>query len=51
MQFVGGGVIAALCYNFPELPSPGEPNAEHAARLRAVAEKVGLSAEYISSLR
>ncbi len=46
-----GGVIAALCYNLPEPPSPAERNPEYAAKLRAVARKVGLPAEYVSSIQ
>jgi hypothetical protein len=47
----GGGVIAALCYNLPQAPAAGEHNSEYAARLRTVAHKVGLPAEYIDSLQ
>lgn len=50
VHLVQGGVIAALCYNLPEPPSPGERNPEYAARLRAVAQKVGLPADYLASL-
>jgi hypothetical protein len=45
-----GGVIAALCYNLPEPPAPSDRNPEYASRLRAVARKVGLPAEYVASL-
>jgi len=50
-QLASGGVIAALCYNLPEPPSPSERNPGYAARLRAVAGKVGLPAEYVTSLQ
>jgi gamma-glutamyl AIG2-like cyclotransferase len=46
-----GGTIAALCYNLSQPPSSSERNPEYAAKLRAVAEKVGLPAEYIASLQ
>jgi len=46
-----GGPIAALCYNLPESASPDEHNAEYAARLRAVALRVGLPADYVASIQ
>ena len=46
-----GGVIAALCYNLSQPPLPGERNPEYASKLRAVAEKVGLPAHYVESIR
>lgn len=50
-QLASGGVIACLCYNLPEPPLPTERNPEYAAKLRAVAQKVGLPSEYVESLR
>ena len=50
VQLASGGVIAALCYNLPEPPAPGEHNAEYAAKLRVIGHKVGLPADYIESL-
>lgn len=50
VQLESGDTIAALCYNLPEPPSPSERNPEYAAKLRAVAGKVGLPAEYVASL-
>jgi hypothetical protein len=49
-ELAGGGTVAALCYNLPVPPLPSERNPEYAARLRAVAERVGLPAEYVASL-
>lgn len=49
-QLTSGGVIAALCYNLPVAPSPGERNPEYAMRLRAVARHVGLPEDYIASI-
>jgi Gamma-glutamyl cyclotransferase, AIG2-like len=49
-QLASGGVVAALCYNVPQPPSPTERNPEYAVKLRAVSQKVGLPAEYIASL-
>ena len=50
-HLASGGIIAALCYNLPEPPAANEHNPEYAAKLRAVAQKVGLPAEYVASLR
>ncbi|MCI0402499.1 MAG: gamma-glutamylcyclotransferase [Acidobacteria bacterium] len=50
-QLASGGVIAALCYNLPQPPSTTERNPEYAAKLRAVAQKIGLPAEYVASLQ
>ncbi len=50
-QVADGGVVAALCYNLAEPPAPGEANPEYAVKLRAVAQKVGLPAEYVATLR
>jgi Gamma-glutamyl cyclotransferase, AIG2-like len=50
-QLAGGGVVAALCYNLPNPPPASERNPEYAAKLRSVALKVGLPAEYIRSLQ
>ncbi len=47
----GGDVIAALCYNLPQPPARDERNPEYAAKLRVVAEKAGLPAEYVASLK
>ena len=46
-----GEVIAALCYNLPEPPSRKNHNANYASKLRLVAQKIGLPAEYIASIQ
>lgn len=50
-HLASGGVIAALCYNLAEPPAPNERNPEYAAKLRVIAEKVGLPPDYIASLQ
>ena len=50
-QLASGGVIAALCYNLSQPPAATERNPEYATKLRAVAQKVGLPAEYVASLQ
>jgi hypothetical protein len=51
VQLESGGAIAALCYNLPNPPSPSERNPEYAARLRALAEKIGLPTEYAKGIQ
>jgi hypothetical protein len=50
-RLASGGQVAALCYNLREPPLPSERNPDYAAKLRAVAEKVGLPAEYVKALK
>ena len=46
-----GGTVAALCFNLPQAPSPTERNAEYAAKLRALAERIGLPGAYVGSIQ
>lgn len=46
-----GATVAALCFNLPEAPSPEARNAEYAAKLRALAQRVGLPGAYVASIR
>jgi len=46
----GGGSIAALCFNLAEPPSATEHNPEYASKLRAVAQRLGLPADYVTSI-
>lgn len=46
-----GGVIAALCYDLPQPPLASERNPEYAAKLRALARKIGLPSKYVASLQ
>jgi hypothetical protein len=50
-QLADGELIPALCYNLPYPPAPADRNPEYAAKLRAVAKKVGLPGEYIATLQ
>lgn len=50
-RLASGGVVAALCYNLPEAPPPNDNNPQYAEKLRAVARKVGLPADYVTSLK
>lgn len=47
---VSDGVIAALCYNLSPPPSPSEKNPEYAAKLRTLAERIGLPADYVAAI-
>jgi hypothetical protein len=49
-QLASGGTIAALCYNLAEPPAATERNPEYAAKLRVLAQKVGLPADYVATL-
>jgi hypothetical protein len=46
-----GRVTQALCFNLPARPHRDERNARYASKLRELAERIGLPAEYVSSIR
>ncbi|HET7208079.1 MAG TPA: gamma-glutamylcyclotransferase family protein [Terriglobales bacterium] len=43
--------VPALCFNLVVPPSPDEANPDYAAKLRALALRLGLPAEYVESIR
>jgi hypothetical protein len=45
------GAVAALCYNLPEAPAPGETDPAYAASLRELAARLGLPAGYVDRIR
>ena len=45
-----GTAVPALAYVLPEPPDPEERNLEYATKLRALAEHLGLPAEYTQSI-
>jgi len=45
-----GGSIAALCFNLPMVPAEVQSNSDYAARLQAVARKLGLPESYIDNI-
>ena len=51
VELNAGEIIAALCFNLVEPPPKDEHNAEYAAKLRDVAKRIGLPADYITSIR
>jgi hypothetical protein len=44
-------VIPALCFNLPTPPASDQRNPEYAAKLRALAERIGLPSDYVSSIK
>jgi hypothetical protein len=49
VQMHGGMTLPVLCYVCPR-PQPGEANAEYAARLRAVLQKLHFPPEYVKTV-
>ena len=45
-----GSRVAALCYNLPVPPAPGERNPEYAAKLKSMAVRLGLPSHYCEKL-
>ena len=45
-----GEVFAALCFNLIDAPASDERNPDYAMKLRALAERVGLPAEYVAGI-
>jgi hypothetical protein len=50
-QLAGRSFIPALCFNLPPPNQPVEANPEYAEKLRAVANRLGLPADYVASIR
>ena len=46
----GAPEVAALCFNLPAAPGVGERNPEYAARLRELAQRLRLPAQYIAGI-
>jgi hypothetical protein len=49
-QLRDGTYVPALCFNLPAPPAPGERNPSYASKLRALAARLGLPADYVSSI-
>jgi hypothetical protein len=45
-----GTSTAALCYNLPQAPTRDERNAEYAAKLHSLAQRLGLPSDYVASI-
>ena len=50
-ELVDRSNIAALCFNLPPSDEPVAANPEYAEKLRAVAGRLGLHADYVTSIR
>jgi hypothetical protein len=50
-QLPDGTFVPALCFNLPAPPAPGERNPQYASRLRTLAARLGLPADYVSSIK
>lgn len=49
-QLADGSVIPALCFNLPVPPSITERNPQYAAKLRELADRIGLPSSYVCSI-
>jgi hypothetical protein len=45
-----GASVAALCFNLPVVPADAQSNSDYAAKLQAVARKLGLPESYVSTI-
>jgi hypothetical protein len=50
-RLADGSVIPALCFNLPVPPSSTERNPQYASKLRELAARIGLPANYVSSIQ
>lgn len=50
-RLADGRDARVLCFNLPAPPAPEERNTLYASKLRELAERSGLPAEYVSSIR
>lgn len=50
-QLADGSIIPALCFNLPVTPSADERNPEYVAKLRKLAERIGLPLSYVSAIQ
>ncbi|HEX8000793.1 MAG TPA: gamma-glutamylcyclotransferase family protein [Pyrinomonadaceae bacterium] len=50
-RLADGSIVSALCFNLPAPPSTGERNPQYAAKLRELAERIGLPQSYVSSIQ
>ena len=50
-QLADGSVVPALCFNLPAPPAAEEHNPLYASKLRRLAARLGLPADYVSSIK
>jgi hypothetical protein len=51
VQLADGSRVAAVCFNLPVAPAPDEANPDYAAKLRTLAQRLGLPADYVERMR
>lgn len=51
VELTDGSRVPALCFNLLVPPSPEEANSEYATKLRDLAHRLGLPADYVESIR
>jgi hypothetical protein len=49
-RLADGSTVPALCFNLPVPPSVTERNPQYAAKLRELAERIGLPQSYVSAI-
>jgi hypothetical protein len=50
-ELADGEIAAALCFNLPAPPPPGERNPQYAAKLKELAARIGLPHGYVSRIQ
>jgi len=50
VRLAGGNIIPALCFNLSAPPSIDERNPQYAAKLRDLADRIGLPPSYVASI-
>jgi hypothetical protein len=50
-KLADGDSVPALCFNLPMPPDPDQSNPEYAAKLQAVARRLGLPEYYVARIR
>lgn len=50
-QLADRSCVPALCFNLPPSDEAVEPNPDYAEKLRVVADRLGLPADYVASIR
>src|SRR6516225_1221421 len=50
-QLADRSLVPALCFNLPPSQATAEANPEYAAKLRALAGRLGLPADYVASIQ
>jgi hypothetical protein len=49
-RIADGSVVPALCFNLPVPPASDERNPQYAAKLKALAGRIGLPPDYVDSI-